>query len=42
MIIDQTTCDDSVHALLSKINEVYTFLNQQDLQDIVFMKTVVE
>jgi len=42
MIIDQTTRDDSIHALLSKMNEVYTFLNQQDLQDITFMKTVVE
>jgi hypothetical protein len=42
MIIDQATRDDSVRALLSKMHGVYTFLTQAELQDIKFMKTVVE
>ena len=42
MIIDQTTRDDAIRALLSKMDEVYTFLNQQELQDIKSMKTIIE
>lgn len=42
MIIDQTTRDDSVRSLLSKMNEVYTLLMKEELQDIESMKTVVE
>ena len=42
MIIDQTTRDDSVRSLLSKMNEVYTFLTEEELRDIESMKTVVE
>jgi hypothetical protein len=42
MIIDQTTRDNSVRSLLSKMNEVYSFLMKEDLRDIESMKTVVE
>jgi hypothetical protein len=42
MIIDQTTRDNSVRSLLSKMNEVYTFLMKEELRDIESMKTVVE
>ena len=42
MIIDQRTRDNSVHSLLSKMNEVYTSLMKEDLRDIESMKTVVE
>lgn len=42
MIIDQKTRDNSVRSLLSKMDEVYTFLMKEDLQDIESMKTVVE
>ena len=42
MIIDQTTCDDSVRSLLSKMNEVYAFLMKEELRDIGSMKAVVE
>ena len=42
MIIDQTTRDDSVRSLLSKMNEVYSFLVKEELRDIESMKTVVE
>ena len=41
-IIDQKSRDDSVCSLLSKMNEVYTFLIQEELRDIGSMKTVVE
>jgi hypothetical protein len=42
MIIDQTIRDDSVCALLSKMNEVYNFLMKEELRDIESMKAVVE
>ena len=42
MIIDQTTRDNSVRSLLSKMNEVYTFLMKEELRNIESMKTVVE
>lgn len=42
MIIAQTTRDDAVRSLLSKMDEVYTFLMKEELRDIESMKTVVE
>lgn len=42
MIIDQTIRDDSLRSLLPKMHRAYTFLTQAELQDIEFMKTVVE
>lgn len=42
MVIDQTTRDNSVRSLLSKMNEVYTFLMKEELRNIESMKTVVE
>jgi len=42
MVIDQIHCDDSVHALLSKMDEVYTFLTTAGLDDIQSMKAIVE
>lgn len=42
MIIDQTTRDNAVRSLLSKMNEVYSFLVKEELRDIESMKTVVE
>ena len=42
MTFEQETLDDSVLSLLSKMSEVYTFLNKAELQDIESMKTVVE
>ena len=41
MIIDQTTRDNSVRSLISKMNEVYAFL-VKELRNIESMKTVVE
>jgi len=41
-IIDQTNRDDSVHALLSKMDEVYTFLTTTELDDIRSMKAIIE
>jgi len=41
-IIDQMTRDDTVRCLLSKIDEVYTFLVKAELRDIKSMKTVIE
>jgi hypothetical protein len=41
-IIAQTSRDDSVCSLLSKMDEVYTFLIHADLQDIKSMKTVID
>jgi len=40
MIIDQTTRDDSICSLLSKMDEVYTFLVKAELRDIESMKAV--
>ena len=42
MIINQATRDNAVRSLLSKMNEVYTFLVKEELRDIESMKTVVE
>ena len=42
MIIDQTTRDDSICSLLSKMDEVYTFLVKAELRDIESMKTLIE
>ena len=42
MIIDQTNRDNRVRSLVSKMNEVYTFLVKEELRDIESMKTVVE
>ena len=41
MIIDQTNRDTEVCSLLTKMNDVYTFLMRQELRDIEFMKSVV-
>ena len=41
-IVDQTNRDDSVRALLSKMDEVYTFLSTAELDDIKSMKTIIE
>jgi len=41
MIIGQVNQDNDVGSLLTKMNEVYTFLTQADLLDIKSMKTVV-
>lgn len=42
MINDQTTRDDSICSLLSKMNEVYTLLMQEELRVIESMQDVVE
>jgi hypothetical protein len=42
MVIDETTRDDSVRSLLLKMNEVYTFLMEEEFRNIESMKTVVE
>ena len=42
MIIEQAHLDVSICALLSKMNEIYTFLTTAGLNDITSMKTVVE
>ncbi|KAF8157858.1 hypothetical protein B0H34DRAFT_768765, partial [Crassisporium funariophilum] len=42
VIIDQTIRDDCVRSLLSKMEEVYTFLVKSELKDIESMKTVIE
>lgn len=42
MIIDQMRRDSSVRSLLSKMNEVFTFIMKEELRDIQSMKTVVE
>jgi len=41
-IIDQTNRDNSVRALLSKMDEVYMFLTTAELKDIRSMKVIVE
>ena len=41
-IIDQAHLDGSIHALLLKMDEVYTFLATAELNDIKSMKVVVE
>ena len=41
-IIHQTTRDDSIRSLLSKMDEVYTFLVKAELRDIESMKTLIE
>ena len=41
-IIDQANRDDSIRTLVSKMNEVYTFLTQAELNAIEFMKAIVE
>ena len=41
MIIGQINQDNDVSSLLTKMNEIYTFLTQADLLDIKSMKTVV-
>ena len=40
MVICQTNRDNDVGSLLTKMNEVYTFLTQAELQDIKSMKIV--
>ena len=42
IIIEQVHLDVSICALLSKMNEVYTFLTTAGLNDITSMKTIVE
>ena len=42
VIIEQVHLDASICALLSKMNEVYTFLTTAELNDITSMKTIVE
>jgi len=41
-IIDQANRDDSVRALLSKMNDVYIFLTNAELDDIRSMEAVVK
>ena len=41
-IIHQANLDDSVHALLLKMDEVYTFLTTAELNDVRSMKIIVE
>ena len=41
-IVDQANRDDSIHALLSKMDEVYTFLTNAELDDIGSMKMIIE
>ena len=41
MVIDQNNRDKNVSSLLSKMGGVYTFLTQQELRDIEYMKTLV-
>jgi len=41
-ITDQANRDDSVRTLLSKMDEVYTFLTAAGLNDIQSMKAIVE
>ena len=41
MIIQQTNRDKDVCSLLTKMNEIYTFLTQQELRDIESMKILV-
>jgi hypothetical protein len=42
MIIEQTDRDNNVYSLLVKMNEVYTFLTEEDqLRDIESMKNLV-
>ena len=41
-IVDQANRDDSIHALLTKMDEVYTFLTDPELKLIESMKTIVE
>jgi len=41
-IFDQANRDDSVHALLSKMDEVYTSLTTAGLNEIGSMKAIVE
>jgi hypothetical protein len=42
IIIDQANRDDSIRALLSKMNQVYTFLTTSELDHIMSMKAIVE
>jgi len=42
IIIEQAHLDDSVCKLLSKMNEVYTFLTAAELKAIESMKAIVE
>ena len=41
-IVDQVNRDDSIHALFSKMDEVYTFLTNAELDDIGSVKTIIE
>ena len=41
-IVDQANRDESVHALLSKMVDVYTFLTTAELKEIESMKTILE
>ena len=42
IIIDQANRDDSIRALLSKMDEVYMFLTTAELKAITSMKAIVE